>query len=300
MRRFKNILFVNEPGTTESSTPGAVVELARANDARLTLCEVLQPLPRNFVRLEKAIHGMRLAQLQGMLAGEDLEGLEVEYRVLQGTSFIEIIREVDRGQHDLVIKNAEPGSISFGANDMHLLRKCPVPLWIAKSDNFGRYRNIVAAVDVDPEAPANRELNRLIMDLAVSLARESGCRLHVVHAWSVPNEGLLRGVELAFGHEQLDELVETTGRNHEDWLEELLKGWDLSDIDHQLHVGKGRPSQYIQSITEMVDADLVVMGTVTQTDVPGFFIGNTAERILSLLGSSVLSVKPSTFRSPVL
>ena len=45
--------------------------------------------------------------------------------------FLEIIREVLRNGHDLVIKAAESGGLLdrvFGSNDMHLLRKCMCPV----------------------------------------------------------------------------------------------------------------------------------------------------------------------------
>jgi len=41
------------------------------------------------------------------------------------------------------------------------------------------------------------------------------------------------------------------------------------------------------------------MGTVVRTGIEGFFIGNTAERILGQLRCSVLAVKPDGFVSPV-
>jgi len=46
-------------------------------------------------------------------------------------------------------------------------------------------------------------------------------------------------------------------------------------------------------------ADLVVMGTVSRTGIPGLLIGNTAEVILNNLECSVLAVKPADFATPV-
>ncbi|WP_432648854.1 universal stress protein [Methylomarinum roseum] len=41
------------------------------------------------------------------------------------------------------------------------------------------------------------------------------------------------------------------------------------------------------------------MGTLGQTGISGFLIGNTAEAILDQLQCSVLAIKPPGFRSPV-
>jgi nucleotide-binding universal stress UspA family protein len=302
MRRFKNILFVNEAGTSSSATPEAVVELARANQAKLTLCDVVQPMPRSFVNMEEKMRTLRQQQLDALLANLPTDDLEVVTVLLEGTPFAEIINQVRRGQHDLLIKNAEVSGIadnSFGASDMHLMRKCPCPLWIARSDNFGHYRSIVAAVDVDASQPNNAELNHLILDLASSLARENKCSLHIVHAWALPNEALLRTASFNLLGDKLDEIIETTQAEHASQLDELLASRNFDGIEHQVHLGKGKPANYILSVAGMVDADLVVMGTVSHTDVPGLFMGTTAERILSKLGSSVLTVKPAGFKTPV-
>jgi nucleotide-binding universal stress UspA family protein len=48
-----------------------------------------------------------------------------------------------------------------------------------------------------------------------------------------------------------------------------------------------------------VYVDVIVMGTVCRTGVAGFFIGNTAEKILNQVECSVLTVKPEGFESPI-
>ena len=45
--------------------------------------------------------------------------------------------------------------------------------------------------------------------------------------------------------------------------------------------------------------DTIVMGSVGRTGLAGFFIGNTAETVLSRVKCSVLTVKPDGFVSPV-
>jgi hypothetical protein len=64
----------------------------------------------------------------------------------------------------------------------------------------------------------------------------------------------------------------------------------------------GCPYQAYEVIPAMIrdiKADLVVMGTVARTGIPGFIVGNTAEMILSQIACAVLAVKPPGFVSPV-
>ena len=62
---------------------------------------------------------------------------------------------------------------------------------------------------------------------------------------------------------------------------------------------KGWARQEIPAVAKRIDADLVVMGTVGRTGVPGFIMGNTAETILNQINCSVLAIKPPGFSTPV-
>jgi len=50
---------------------------------------------------------------------------------------------------------------------------------------------------------------------------------------------------------------------------------------------------------ENKNIDILVMGTVARTGIPGFVIGNTAENIVQKLSCSLMALKPRGFVSPV-
>ena len=56
---------------------------------------------------------------------------------------------------------------------------------------------------------------------------------------------------------------------------------------------------YIPGFVREHNIDTVVMGAVGGSDVPGLLIGNTVETALHSINSSVITVKPSGFHSPV-
>jgi nucleotide-binding universal stress UspA family protein len=62
---------------------------------------------------------------------------------------------------------------------------------------------------------------------------------------------------------------------------------------------KGRPADVIAEFAKAHEVDLIVMGTVVRTGIPGLLIGNTAETVLHQVQCSILAVKPDTFVSPV-
>ncbi len=70
-------------------------------------------------------------------------------------------------------------------------------------------------------------------------------------------------------------------------------------LEPQLHAIKGHAKHVVPAIAGELAVDRVVMGTVARTGIDGFFIGNTAESILTQLDCSVLTIKPPGFVSPV-
>jgi len=55
----------------------------------------------------------------------------------------------------------------------------------------------------------------------------------------------------------------------------------------------------ILELAQQVGADLIVMGTIARTGIPGFFTGNTAESILNQIVCSVLAIKPAGLITPI-
>jgi nucleotide-binding universal stress UspA family protein len=55
----------------------------------------------------------------------------------------------------------------------------------------------------------------------------------------------------------------------------------------------------IPELIKEQDIDLIVMGTVARTGLPGMIMGNTAEAVLDRVKCAVLAIKPDGFISPV-
>ena len=66
-----------------------------------------------------------------------------------------------------------------------------------------------------------------------------------------------------------------------------------------MHLIKGEAGRVIPEVAAKNEADLIVMGTLSRSGVAGFFIGNSAEKIIHNVDCSVLTVKPDGFVTPV-
>jgi universal stress protein E len=137
------------------------------------------------------------------------------------------------------------------------------------------------------------------MELATSLARLEGGELWIVHAWNLHVEDALRRWHKHLPASDVDRIVRDTEAMHEVWLNELLVKHKLAGIPHKVHLLRGEPAEVITDFAANKGIDLIVMGTVGRTGIPGFFIGNTAETVLGQVQCSVLTVKPDGFVSPV-
>ena len=59
-----------------------------------------------------------------------------------------------------------------------------------------------------------------------------------------------------------------------------------------VHVRSGPPAKQIPSIANKAKADLVVVGTHQRSGMTGFLLGNTCEKVLHVLRTAILTVKP--------
>ena len=310
MERFKNILVVTSPGRLDPPTLRAAVSLAETNDARLTVMDVVTPLPAwrrkmnvegRVVDVEAAILRDREARLRELLenirGGRDIEVVEAV-----GEPFIEVIRRVLDHAHDLVVVGEpvaeRPDEPHLSSGVMQLLRKCPVPVWVMRAGRPGTGR-VLALVDPDPEDPVADGLNDLIMELATSLARRQGWELHLGHAWSLAGEATLRSspyVELP--ERMVDAMVSDTESLRLGQLNRLANR-HVPESERSTHMVTGTPGDVLPRLADDLDVDLIVMGTVGRTGLQGLVIGNTAETILRSVHCSVLAVKPKGFITPV-
>lgn len=309
MKRFKNILIVTNGSKSDRQSLRRAVDLAKRNDAKLSLLEVIE------------VSESEISRIGSKLKGRDLSGLFIEDRkagidallketdcslsrldVVFGVPFIQVIRHVHRYSFDLVVIAAEgKGGLKqklFGTTTLHLMRKCPCPLWVLKPSVDIAYRKILAAVDPFEPDGVKENLNRKILELATSMAEIEKADLHVIHVWDVFGESLLlrRG---GMTEGDVKAMISAEKEAHRRALEELTMQHPASGIVRKSHLFRGNPGEIIPEFVSKADVDLVVMGTVSRHGMAGLLIGNTAEQVIQKVDASVLTVKPLGFVTPV-
>lgn len=324
MRRINKILCVLDPDTNCEAALAQAVTIANDLQADIVVVSVLKisgALNRIFhntkdinKNLQQSVENKR-STVQKWVKEYDPK-LDIKIECYAGIGFIEIIHSVIKNKYDLVVKCADDVDWLdrlFGSDDMHLLRKCPCPVLMLKPGQNNVFRNILATVDVSDEfdehdgSRVQDQLNKKVLEYSAVFSVSGLSVLHIGCAWQAYGEDLLRyGTFSHLSDETVDLYSEQTRRECTTNLEVLvlvmnqLVGHDALDYLHpKLHLVKGDPSQEIPLMVEKYDIDLIVMGTVARTGIPGFIIGNTAESILERVQCSVLAIKPDGFKSPV-
>ena len=315
MKEFKNILYLNEPTVDQASAVARAVTLAENNQAELTIADVI-PSQAITTGIGLPPGGPTSEELHAAVKALELmiqnfrEHARIRLVVWGGKTYLEAIRAVLKNGYDLLVKPAENPSWTqriFGSNDLHLLRKCPCPVWLMKPPEKSIYSSILAAVDFDlfVSSPQEDHLNREILERAASVALSDSASLHIVHAWDAFAERILVS-RADMTPESLSNYAKKEHERHRKKLYRLaeqLRGWIGDEaydfLSPGIHLPAGPARKVIAPLAVRLRADLVVMGTVVRTGISGVFIGNTAEAILDQLTCSVLAIKPPGFKTPV-
>lgn len=257
----------------------------------------------DMINLQKELVKIRKEELVALAKSAKPRGSKmiIPAIISEGKDFIKIIRVVQKEGFELVVKASGKPHLTgmlFSTLDMNLVRKCPCPVLIMKPRKKISHSKILASVDLRVKDKTDRNMDRTIMELASSLASMEKGHLHVLHAWHVAAEKRLRnrkGVQAAY--KSLSTMLRDMRKVEKAYLNELATEYTIDSTD--THLIKGEPENVIPRFVKSKRIDLVVMGTVGRSGIKGFFMGNTAEKILNNINCSVLAIKPVGWKTPV-
>jgi universal stress protein E len=297
------------------------ITLAKANSARLLFIsasnigeEALLPLAeedRAWVREAILQDGNKV--LEDLVQQAQTQGVEAQSKLVPGKGWLEIIHQVLRGKHDLVVVGKRDVTdlrrVLFGNTSMKLLRRCPCPVLVTKPPTFASGvlganvrrglgadaspLNILVATDLKPSSEN-------VLRLAIALAQQMNARLHVLH---VVEYQLDEVCNIGLPDAKQDEYRRRVRAHAQEVLHAQLEKTDYKVLCPRIevHLGGdvGLPDVAIQHFIQAHNIHLLVMGTIGRGGIQGIMIGNTAERLLPEVHCSVLAVKPPDFVCPI-
>src|SRR5690606_10339726 len=93
------------------------------------------------------------AELEQLLDEAQQRNVQASSKIVVGKAWVEIIREVLRGGHDLVLvgsRHHRTRALLLGTTDTKLLRKCPRPVWVARPVAAAGLPRVLVADDLSP------------------------------------------------------------------------------------------------------------------------------------------------------
>lgn len=306
MYEFKNILVgVDLLPRGKGLTPGSqkaldqAIWVAKKSSGKLTLVHsvwsdaYIEPVSGSAKVVHEGLSeaGAEVLEVSVLHARE--QGVTVDSIVVEERLWVAMIHETLRGNADCVIvgkRNQEEGTgRRLGSIATKLLRKCPCPVWVVRPEHDLVHRLVLAATDLT-------EVGDEAVKCGAYVAQGGECDLHVVHAYQIPLELQMESSNLT--EEEYTSEVDKLRQAALKRIEGCLSTSELSQ-DPTIHVRRNNPSVAIREAVEHLDPDLLVMGTLSRSGLPGLLVGNTAERLLDRVDCSILAIKTRDFVSPI-
>lgn len=152
--------------------------------------------------------------------------------------------------------------VRFSDSKWALLRNAKCPVLIVRPGGEYKRKTVLAAINAQAKDDRYQTLNDKIIARGKRTAEMYGAELHVVNAYgdsiNIPDRGtLLRKIDLE------------------------------SD---RVHIRQGDPEDVISSTAKELNADIVLIGTLSRKGLLAAMRGNTSERVLTKLDTDVMAL----------
>jgi len=307
MKQFKKILI----GVDLSSGDRAVAEelsapndeavrqalwLAKQNSAAVLFCFAIElsDKARQMIAESDASDPNVIKQAESRLgelvAKAKADGIAAEAKVFVGKCSVEIVREVLRNQHDLVVVGTrDVGTLEgllLGSSTNKILRSCPCAVWVTHPRASETCKSILVAHDM-------RAVGDAALKIGGALAELQSAQLHVLHAADSEDSAYPSS-----GSETASDTEQDRQQAFVAHVQRQLRDVELVEaVESQFVLGS--PVNAILNSIQQHDIDLLIMGTVGRSGIAGLITGNTAETLLPQIPCSLLAIKPRGFESPI-
>jgi universal stress protein E len=266
--QINRILAVIDPTTDIQLALSRALPIAEQTGASIHayLC-CYSPLETDhFAALKRAELARHEAWIEKVIETANLGGVDVTTEVEWDKDWRQAVaRTTAEYSYDLIVKAASRHSTAgrhlLKTSDWAVLRNSHCPILLVKRESIAPVQRVLIAVNPNVEDPKHQQLIDDIIYIGKQITAErENSELHAVCAYT-GEEDFTFPTELA-----------------------QLIGIDES----RAHCVSGSPDDVIVECANLLESELVVLGTVSRTGLGGLTKGNTAERALDRLASDVL------------
>ena len=267
MKPFKKILVVTDTRLEKHPVVDGAAALARQSGGSLMLTDVVPAFSwvvrmtlTNHKEIRDCMVREKQEQLETLAERIRKQGIHVETQVLIGRTSVEIIRQVLRGDHDLVIRVAK-GKDSrrkgfFGTTGVRLLQECPCAVWLVARAQSHQYEHVMVCIDIESGDSVDDELNDKVYQSASLVSQYNRSKLSIVHAWTIFGE------EFLMARTRQDEFARVLKEIHDRFtkmFDKFLQRHGSNAQAKNVFMLKGNANDVLPSFVTQERVDLVVM-----------------------------------------
>ncbi len=190
---------------------------------------------------------------------------------------------------DLVIKSSSKhhGIVDrvMRHQDWNLLKYCPAPLLLVKEKLAWESRNIVVAVDATSLDDAHKVINEHIFEYAELINSDGIYQIHLANSYPMMSLTLASLPDTPIP----EDLQQYVVNQHQDTCEAIANKYNIPA--ENMHIREGEPDEVITQTAEQLDADVILVGMISQGDVQSIILGSTVEQVLDSTNCDVLAIK---------
>jgi nucleotide-binding universal stress UspA family protein len=306
--RFERILCPTDFSDFAERALRRAASLARWFGAKVTVLHAIQPVPwiapgagwaagivvpQDLLRPVREDVAKRLEEFVAPFGGE---GVTVETRLDEGDAARQIEAVAEALPADLVVMGTHGRGgferLVLGSVAEKVLRRAPCPVLTvgpqdAISPSSPLFQRILCAADLG-------EGSQGVLHTALSVAAESLARITLLHVVDrLPGMGAGGPDAPARALRPAAELAALQSRLMDEAKEQLIEAArparDFSEVSERVEMGKAW--QEILRVAEDIEADLIVMGSRSQTSLGRLFLGSTANQVVRQARCPVLVVR---------
>ncbi len=236
--------------------------------------------------LKQALLNQTQESIETLLQNECADLSKVTYEIQWNENLFTAAETVCRQKaFDLIIKTGHrTESLLHVPTDFHLLRVVHIPTMVLRSHGWASRPVVLATINFATHIPALMDLNRKVLNTARQVAQMTGSELHCCYVISC--SGILMDMDIIHA----DNLLRKFRQKHEAELFDFTSEFGITP--ERIHARAGVPDRLIPSLANRIKANLVVIGTHHRKSIQGLVLGNKCERVLSVLRTHILVVKP--------
>jgi len=252
-------------------------------------------------RVTKTYH----SQLKSILRDLKMRFQNVDFniQVRMGIPFIEIIQCAREERSDFIVidthRNNKTNSCQRGSTTLHLMRKSEIPIWSTTRKPHSSNK-VLAAVDLDEQV--SKTLCHKIVRAAYDLCKVTNSELILCHIWELESEGFLRrwsgytDSDIAY---LTDKMRSERIRKIDALVEEVIEDYGRVNVKVNTKLVEGNAKDLLPRIIGQKCVDVTFLGSMSRTGIAGYLMGNKAEYWLNDLDTTVVTLKPDEFVSPI-